>query len=281
MKKTNALTLEFNVDGQKIYYDEKNKTVADSRQYLYTAFYFSDEWKSPKFALFSAEINTENPIVVQLDENDGCYAPSEIIKAPGFYVSVYCAYGERLITADKRQVSVSPSGYSNKSVPPVPEGPEEPENPGGESVSVSILDRILAEAEEINRYLYTAQTVGDFDTAYETAQSAVNGSLPEQQEALADLREAIDGLTQASFSFASGNIIMTKNKDYPAAQYVVYDGIGTVTGYSENTALFTVINNGLTFHAVTTGVGYARFYAEEALALTGAEYLRKIVNITN
>lgn len=252
-EKTNILILKFSVNGQRIYYDEKNKAVAGSRQYLYAAFDFSGEWQSPKFALFSTDKNPKTPKAVKLDENDGCYVPYEFIKSPGFYVSVYCAYGEILITADRRKVSVLPSGYSNKIVPEViPEEPEEtePENPE-ETVVESILGEILEEAGNVNRYLYNAETIGIFDTAHGAAQSAAEGpaALIIQQEALDGLREAIDNLVPASFALASGSISMSVgsgNNKYPVAAWVVYNGIGTVTARVSTAAeqYVTFLENG-------------------------------------
>jgi len=283
LEKTNLLTIEFTVNGQRIYFEEKNKVVADSRQYLYAVFNFSSEWKNPIFALFSTDANTNKSIGVQLDENNGCYVPFEVIKAPGFYVSVYCVDGEKFITADKRKVNVSQSGYSSDGVTWLPlgngtSGPDESEEHGGKS----ILDEILSEAESVNRYLYTAATVGDFDTAYQAAQSAITGSTSTQQQALADLRAAIDGLLGATFAFISGNIVMTKNKDYPIAQYVVYDGIGTpIAIMSENESYVIITNNGQILRSIGVGISYIRFAVEEVKALTGADYLRKYANVTS
>jgi len=151
--KTGVAVLNFTVNGQKIYFDEKNKTVADSRQYLYAAFEFSGEWQNPKIALFSAikpdrtgktgrKSKSIKPTAVELDENDGCYVPSNVIKSPGFYVSAYCADGEKFITADKRKVNVSPSGYSEKSSPPDLPDPLNPpdsqdESPGCEPLIIT------------------------------------------------------------------------------------------------------------------------------------------------
>ncbi|MCL2816222.1 MAG: hypothetical protein FWD23_16640 [Oscillospiraceae bacterium] len=252
MEKTNLLVLEFTVDGQKIYYDEKNKTVADSKQYLCAVFNFSGEWQNPKFALFSSGKKSKVPIAVKLDENDGCYVPHEVIKSPGFYVSAYCADDEKLITADKRWVNVSPSGYSGKITQIIPEEPEEPELPGGEYN----LNEILQEAENVNRYLYTAVTIQVFDNAYNAAIESLEQPETIQQQACANLREAIDELIGATFVWNPGNIVMTigngKN-NYQLAQYVNYDGIGTVTGTSSNEACVEIINNGTAAHPLKSG----------------------------
>ncbi|MCL1857713.1 MAG: hypothetical protein FWF92_00565 [Oscillospiraceae bacterium] len=116
----NDLILNFNVKGQLIYYQEKNKAAADSMKYLYAKFSFSREWDiSPKYALFYGSDKTSLPIEVQL-ENDGCYVPQEVIKPPRFYVSVYCANAVKRITTEKQAVSVLAGGYAGDTAQSLP-----------------------------------------------------------------------------------------------------------------------------------------------------------------
>ena len=105
------LEINFDVQNQSIYYIEKNKVVSDSSQYLYAQFKFSDDWFNPKYALFYANDQSE-PMQIQLDENDGCYVPPDIIKPPFFYVSVYCSDGAKQITTEKQKVKVQASGFT-------------------------------------------------------------------------------------------------------------------------------------------------------------------------
>ena len=122
MDKT-ILILEFNIRGQLIYYQEKNKTVADSIKYLYAKFNFSRDWDiSPKYVRFYGSDRKSLPIEVQL-KNDGCYVPPEIIKSPRFYVSLYCANETKRITTELQSVSVISSGYADDTVQPLPPSP--------------------------------------------------------------------------------------------------------------------------------------------------------------
>ena len=121
MDKT-SLILEFNVRGQLIYYQEKNNAAADSVRYLYAKFTFSRDWDiNPKYARFYGADKNALPIEVQL-KNDGCYVPSEIIKSPRFYVSVYCANEVKRITTERQAVSVISSGYAEDTAHPLPPG---------------------------------------------------------------------------------------------------------------------------------------------------------------
>ena len=121
MDKT-ILILEFNIRGQLIYYQEKNKTVADSIRYLYAKFNFSRDWDiNPKYARFYGSDKKSLPIEVQL-KNDGCYVPAEVIKPPRFYISLYCANAVKRITTELQAVSVLSSGYAEDSTKPLPPG---------------------------------------------------------------------------------------------------------------------------------------------------------------
>ena len=116
------LTLEFNVRGQLIYYQEENKTVADSIRYLYAKFDFSRDWDiNPKYARFYCSNKKSLPDEVQL-KNGGCYVPPEIIKFPRFYVSLYCANAVKRITTELQAVSVISSGYAEDTASPLPPG---------------------------------------------------------------------------------------------------------------------------------------------------------------
>jgi len=120
----------------------------------------------------------------------------------------------------------------------------------------SILDEILGEAENINRYLYTAKSVAVFDEAHEAAQSAKNGSAgeQEQEDALLNLREAIDSLAGASFSLLGTQSISVKvNTSIQIILYVVYDGIGDVTIESSDPESIEIIDNS-TANMLKTGM---------------------------
>lgn len=82
----NSMTLEFVVSNQIIKRVDTNKPVADSLNYLYAHFTFSDDWKGlDKTALFAyGNTNWVQP----LNENNTCIVTSDVIKASGFYVGV-------------------------------------------------------------------------------------------------------------------------------------------------------------------------------------------------
>ena len=87
--------------------------VADSKNYLNARFSFSPDWVGAKTAIFEG---AEKAYTVLL-EGDACVVPWEVIKAPGFWVSVYC--GDR-VTANRAQVYVEESGYQTGETPEPP-----------------------------------------------------------------------------------------------------------------------------------------------------------------
>ena len=119
------MLLTFQINKQLICRTDKEIPVADSENFLYAQFSFSEEWEGTKTAIF----NNGTPYSVML-ENDKCLVPWEVITASGFSVSVYC--GER-ITANTSFVKVLPSGYVEGQTPQPP--------------SKTVYDQIL---EELN-----------------------------------------------------------------------------------------------------------------------------------
>ena len=106
------MELTFQVEKQQIYRTDQAHPVADSKNYLTASFSFSEEWTGTKTAIFTAD----KPYTLQLTEN-ACVVPWEVIKAPGFWVSVYC--GDR-VTANRAQVYVEESGYQTGETPEPP-----------------------------------------------------------------------------------------------------------------------------------------------------------------
>lgn len=112
------MKLNFTVENQILLSAPENenvKVVADSKNYLIAHFDFkTEEWKDTiVYALFTAGKNTYKMILgadVSLEDNE-CYVPYEIIKAPGFTVSCYSA--DRVPTT-VAQVPVLKSGYTEK-----------------------------------------------------------------------------------------------------------------------------------------------------------------------
>lgn len=107
------MILTFNVEKQLIKRTDCEMPVANSENYLYAQFSFSNEWLGAKTAIF----NNGTPYSVILDENNECLVPWEVITTQGFSVSVFC--GQR-ITANTSFVKVLPSGYIEGQTPQPP-----------------------------------------------------------------------------------------------------------------------------------------------------------------
>lgn len=107
------MLLTFTINKQLICRTDKEIPVAKSENYLYAQFSFSEEWEGIKTAIF----NNGTAYSVQLDENNTCLVPWEVITESGFSVSVFC--GER-ITANVSFVDVLPSGYIEGETPAPP-----------------------------------------------------------------------------------------------------------------------------------------------------------------
>lgn len=104
------MTLEFIIKNQSITRTDKERPAADSKNYLYARFSFSEDWEAAdKLAIF--ECDNGDPYSVLL-ENDKCIVPHEVIRAPCFRVSVRgdCADDDMLITVNQARVSVCESG---------------------------------------------------------------------------------------------------------------------------------------------------------------------------
>ena len=108
------MELLFCVDKQHISRVDKNNVVADSRNYLFAEFSFSEEWNSLiKTAVFRH--GDKNYSVVL--NNDFCIVPWEVISSGIVYVS--CFAGDR-ITTDMAKVYISASGYADGETPAEP-----------------------------------------------------------------------------------------------------------------------------------------------------------------
>lgn len=105
--------IKFNVHNQIIKRTDTNRVVADSRNYLYAAFTFSEEWHGVKTAIFKNGDVVKHVIL----ENDECLVPWEVISYGKLSVSVFCG---DLITADEDSVYISESGYKDGGEPEPP-----------------------------------------------------------------------------------------------------------------------------------------------------------------
>jgi hypothetical protein len=106
----------FDITNQKLERRDKNFIVADSKNYLYARFNFTDDWDNKnKTAVFKNDTNIFNVIL----ENNRCLIPHEVIKKGWFNVSVFAG---DLITANSVVISVAESGLidGGTPLPPTP-----------------------------------------------------------------------------------------------------------------------------------------------------------------
>lgn len=102
-----------------------NDTIADSVMYEKIRFKFPDCWsgytKTVVFrngeTLLNVILNGDNRLCTGKDE---CYIPYEVIKSPGFTVSVFGTLGESRITTSQASVKVRESGFANGDSPSDP-----------------------------------------------------------------------------------------------------------------------------------------------------------------
>lgn len=109
------MRLGFNVQNQSITRFDSAYVVADSRNFLTAQFVFSTpEWgDKTKTALFKNDTKAYKVLLT----DDACTVPWEVIKVPGFGVSVFAG---DLITANTVQVAVAASGYAAGDTPAPP-----------------------------------------------------------------------------------------------------------------------------------------------------------------
>ena len=107
------MNLSFEVTNQLIRRIDKNTVVADSKNYLYATFIFSDEWQGTKTAIFKHNGETYHVLL----ENDMCLVPWEVIKQGTLGVSVFCG---DLITSSTVYITINKSGYSDGGTPSEP-----------------------------------------------------------------------------------------------------------------------------------------------------------------
>ncbi len=108
--------LEFEVKNQIIKKKDSFEVVADSRNYLTARFDLSEEWQGEVFVVFGFDGKF---FQVLLDEGSACTVPFEVIKAPGFSVSLFCGT-EKLVTANVLMVDVAESGLEQGEEPAIP-----------------------------------------------------------------------------------------------------------------------------------------------------------------
>lgn len=109
------MDLLFEIKNQIIKRHDDNRVVADSKNYLFAHFSFSEDWVGTKTAIFKHENDTAKEQL--LDESGSCVIPSECIKRGELSVSCFCG---DLITANKAYVNIEESGLENGTTPQPP-----------------------------------------------------------------------------------------------------------------------------------------------------------------
>lgn len=122
------MILTFDVKNQIINRTDNNRVVADSKNYLYVSFDFTDDWTGNKTAVFQHESDVAREQL--LGDNNTCSVPSECIKKGELCISCFCG---DLITANKIYINIEESGLVDGKTP-------EPETP-------DIYNQILTAAE--------------------------------------------------------------------------------------------------------------------------------------
>ena len=111
--------LNFTVTGQQLVRNDDLFIAASSREYLSTAFIFSQEWDDcTKTAVFRKA--SDEAFSVFLDENNSCVVPWEVIACPHFTVSVFGVCGDERITTNQVVVKVEVCGYGEGKTPEDP-----------------------------------------------------------------------------------------------------------------------------------------------------------------
>ena len=111
--------LEFDIKNQQIIRRDVNRPVANSKNFLYAHFTFSEEWNNlDKYAIFTYNTLTFKSL---LKEDNTCIVPSDVIKADGFYVGVVGKLDNKdvLVPTAKEKVGVTDSVELNGTEAPV------------------------------------------------------------------------------------------------------------------------------------------------------------------
>lgn len=111
-----TMVMQMRVEKQRLFLSGNQDVVADSQNYLEAQFRFSRDWDGiAKTAVFRWAHGEQ--AYHMLLQDDRCFVPCEVIRAPGFKVAVF---GGDLITTDAVTVEVKASGMEEGVAPPDP-----------------------------------------------------------------------------------------------------------------------------------------------------------------
>lgn len=173
------MILEFEVKNQIISRTDKSRVVADSQNYLYAHFTFTDDWDGKvKTAVFKCE-EDKTAYNVILD-NDSCLVPAEVLKSDKtLFISVF---GGDVITANKVYIPVEESGLENGTTP-------QPPTP---DVYETVIDALKKAECKVNDVKVNGESVVDDKVA--------NVTVPKSSTDLEDSDKLIRDDTLATYS---------------------------------------------------------------------------------
>ena len=106
------MDISFSINNQTITRTDKNNVVSGSKNYLFAAFTFSDDWKNK---IKTAQFTRGETVIDMLLVGDRCAVPRELLQRGGA-VNV-TVFGGDLITVNSATVHIAQSGYSVANTP--------------------------------------------------------------------------------------------------------------------------------------------------------------------
>lgn len=154
-------TLKFIATKQMLVEAERPFVVASSIDYLSATFEFSSEWQGcANTAVFRRQDGT--PFSVQLDENNACTVPWEVIQCPYFTVSVFGVCGSKRITTNRVVIKVERCGFATGETPKDPTPTVYEAMIGNIEAVNTTVEQVHTDVEQIHAEM------GDIGTALDT-----------------------------------------------------------------------------------------------------------------
>jgi len=145
-------------------------------------------------------------------------------------------------------------------------------------VDKSALEQALSNAAQVDRYQWTAATVGPFDQAYSDGQTIYSDNGAAQTDvdnATTALNNAMGGLVTVTFTAGSGAITLNSSTPTYQIQYV-YNGVGTIAFASSNPTRVSVSQTGL-----VSRIGSGAANSAITVSATGLANITRPVVVTN
>lgn len=220
----------------------ENFTVADSVKFDKVRFTFPDDWEGyTKTAVFKTEngqtinviLDKTNPLCV--NENE-CYIPHEVLKAPHFYLSVFGVLGESVATTTQKKVEVLQSGYAEGDEPSDP-------TPTEYQQIINLVDEVKNIAQSVrddaDNGVFDGTDGKDGESANITVDQTYNPESENPQSGIA-VAEAIAGIEISSGGNIAVDQIYNSQSTNPQSGVAVAEAITETLGDIE-TALDSII----------------------------------------